>query len=92
MHHVGCKGKRIVFDFFKKSEYIVPESTEVPVQVPEVNIYEPAPYTIGVNKHGMTQVTFRSNAGQHTLSMDARAVRHFIKMLECALEEVSEEE
>ena len=81
-----------MFDFFKKSEYIVPERTEVPVQVPEVDTYKPAPYTIGVNEHGMTQVVFRDRVGQYTLSMDARAVRHFIKMLECALEEVSEEE
>lgn len=68
----------------------MPERTEVPVQVPEVNIYEPAPYTIGVNEHGMTQVIFRSNAGQHTLSMDPRGVRHFIRMLECTLEKEEE--
>jgi len=64
----------------------------VPEKEPEVNIYEPAHYTIGLNKHGMTQVIFRSDGGQYTLSMDPTAVRHFIKMLECTLDESSEEE
>lgn len=80
------------FDFFKKSEYVMPERTEVPVRAPEVDIYEPAPYTIGVNEHGMTQVIFQSDGGQYTLSMDPRGVRHLIKMLECTLEKNSEEE
>lgn len=83
-----------MFDFFKKTEYIVPErvTENVPEKVPEVNIYEPAPYTIGVNKHGMTQIIFRSGGGLSTLSMDTTAVRHFIKMLECTLDEVSGKE
>lgn len=83
-----------MFDFFKKSEYVVPEKVteNVPEKEPEVNIYEPAHYTIGLNKHGMTQIIFRSDGGMTTLSMDAVGVRHFIKMLECTLDEPSEEE
>jgi hypothetical protein len=76
-----------MFGFFKKQEYIVPEKLEhqEPPE-PEVNVYEPAPYTIGVNQHGMTQVVFRTNIGMSTLSLDPRSVRHFIKMLECTIQ------
>jgi hypothetical protein len=80
-----------MFGLFNKPEYIVPEKLEP--QEPEVNIYEPAPYTIGVNQHGMTQVVFRTNIGMSTLSLDPRSVRHFIKMLECSIQsEPSESE
>ena len=74
-----------MFGFFKKQEYVVPEIFQEP-QEPEVNIYESAPYTVGVNKHGLTQVVFRTNFGTSTLSMEPQSVRHFIKMLECTLE------
>ena len=74
-----------MFNFFNKSEYIVPEKTVTPQ--PLINIYEPALYTIGVNDHGMTQLIVRGDEGQYTLSMDPRAVRHLIKMLQCTLDE-----
>ena len=83
-----------MFDFFKKKEYVMPEKVteDVSEKEPEVNIYEPAHYTIGLNKHGMTQIIFRSHGGLTTLSMDAVGVRHFVKMLECTLDEPSGKE
>ena len=76
-----------MFGLFNKPEYVVPEKLKPQEpQEPEVNVYEPAAYTVGVNKHGMTQVIFRSDGGLSTLSMDPKAVRHFIKMLECTIQ------
>ena len=76
-----------MFGLFKKQEYIVPEKLkpQEPPE-PEVNVYEPAAYTVGVNQHGMTQVVFRTDFGTTTLSLDPRSVRHFIKMLECTIQ------
>jgi len=79
-----------MFGLFKKQEYIVPEKLKP--QEPEVNVYEPAAYTVGVNQHGMTQVVFYTNFGTSTLSLDPKAVRHFIKMLECTIQSEPEEE
>ena len=68
----------------RKNDYVAPEKIQEPE--PEVNLYESAPYTIGRNIHGMTQIVFRTAPGTTTLSLNPAGVREMIRMLESTLD------
>ena len=83
-----------MFNFFRVSDYkqSEPVTPITPLTLPKDDSIEDAMYTIGVNEQGYTQLRMRSAYGSTTLSMNPRAVRQLIRMLELTIEDNTKEE